>query len=304
MDTFRKWIKTMRDAGAPKKQTIDRYEDVGDNVLKFLITRKKQNELLENFDVDLLKQFKSYLIKQHYADATIRKSQSVIKDMLTWAKSEKLLTSNPLDGHRIKHEKTKPHVFLSVAQFELLRSHQFSNDKLQQTADIFILYCRTGFHDQDLKNMAAQGETVIYKVAGYDFIKWSRIKTEEMAKVPASAWPEIYQIITKYGGWHKLPFISGQKMNDYLKLMAMELNVEISKMPLSYRQQINLEPISLKLSVKAGRKTLADWLLNELNWSRSAVKVVLGLKSDRSLDSYVREDERRVAHELRKLQQA
>jgi len=76
--------------------------------------------------------------------------------------------------------------------------------------------------------------------------------------------------------------------------------VAIMKMSVEERRSKNLTPVNPDLTVKAGRKTLADWLLNELGWSREAVKVVLGLKSDRSLDSYVREDERRVLNELRR----
>lgn len=300
MDVYRKWIGTLRELGLPQKQTVDRYEDIGDSVLKFLITKRRQTDLLENFDVDTLQQYKAYLIKKGFASATIRKHQSVVKQMLTWAKIEKYLSQNPLDGYTIKHEKQKPHVFLDVAQYEFMRSHVFSNDKLQRVADVFVIYCRTGFHYKDLRDMSKAGDTVIYQVMGYDFITWTRVKTKEVAKVPSNTWPEVNEVVQKYGGWHKLPILSNQKMNDYLKLMAIELNIAIQNVPLKDRQERGLKPISSELSVKAGRKTLADWLLNELCWSREAVKVVLGLKSDRSLDSYVREDERRVLHELRR----
>jgi len=300
MDIFDKWIKALRDAGEPQEQTISRYEDIKDNVLKFLITKRRQTDLLENFDLDTFLQYRNYLKKEDFADSTIRKHQSVVKQMLTWAKLEKYLVQNPLDGYKIRHEKLKPHVFLTIEQFELLRTHQFSTERLQRMADVFVVFCRTGFHWQDLRDMAQSGENAIYQVAEFDFIKWNRIKTKELAKVPSNAWPEVNQIIIKYGGWNKLPIISNTKMNDYLKLLAAELNVAIMKMSVEERRSKNLTPVNPDLTVKAGRKTLADWLLNELGWSREAVKVVLGLKSDRSLDSYVREDERRVLNELRR----
>jgi hypothetical protein len=300
MDIFDKWLKALRDAGEPQKQTVDRYEDIRDNVLKFLITKRRQTDLLENFDLDTFLQYRNYIKKEGFADSTIRKHQSVIKQMLTWAKLEKYLAQNPLDGYKIRHEKLKPHIFLTVEQFELLRTHQFSTERLQRVADVFVVFCRTGFHWQDLKDMAKSGEEAIYQVAEFDFIKWNRVKTKEMAKVPSNAWPEVNQVVAKYGGWNKLPIVSNTKMNDYLKLVAAELNVAIMKMSVQERRSKNLTPVNPELTVKAGRKTLADWLLNELGWSREAVKVVLGLKSDRTLDSYVREDERRVLRELRR----
>ncbi|AYQ31405.1 phage integrase SAM-like domain-containing protein [Runella sp. SP2] len=299
-DLYNKWIKELRDEGRPKKQTVDRYEDIGDTVVKFLIAKKKLTENAESFDVDMLKQYQKYLLREDFAEATIRKHQSVVKQMLNWAKVEKYITQNPLEGYKIKHEKVKPHIYLDVEQFELLRRHKFSTEKLQKVADVFSIYCRTGFHYKDLKQMAAVGKSTIRTVAGVDFINWNRVKTNELAKVPSSAWPDVAEIIAKYGDWNKLPIISNQKMNDYLKLMATELNLVIQAMTIDERQRLNLRPIHPELSVKAGRKTLADWLLNELSWSREAVKVVLGLKSDRSLDSYVREDERRVIHEIRR----
>ena len=124
-----------------------------------------------------------------------------------------------------------------------------------------------------------------------------------MAQVPADAWPEVNEIVKKYGGWEKLPILSNQKMNDYLKLVAAEMNVAIMQISLQERQSRNLNYFPVKLTVKAGRKTLADWLLNELGWSKEAVKVVLGLATDKCLDSYVREDERRVLRELRRSDQ-
>jgi hypothetical protein len=148
--------------------------------------------------------------------------------------------------------------------------------------------------------MAKAGESTIQQIAEFNFIQWNRGKTDVMAQVPANAWPEVNQIVMKYGGWDKLPILSNQKTNDYLKLVAAELNVAIMRIPLEVRKTKNLTFLPEKLTVKAGRKTLADWLLNELGWSKEAVKVVLGLTTDKCLDSYVREDERRVLRELRR----
>lgn len=299
IDTFDKYLEDLGESDKAKS-TKKAYKNVRNKVLEFLITRHRQNEILENFDVDTFLQYRNWLKNtQNFEDSTIRKHLATIKQLLTWAKLNKLLVSSPLEGYRIKHEGRKPNVCLTSAQFELLKSHQFSTERIQRVADCFIVYCRTGFHYDDLRQMAKAGTSVIVPRGEYDFIEWERGKTAVSAKVPYSAWPEVNEVVQKYGGWDKLPILSNQKMNDYLKLVAAELNVAISKLTFEERKSKNLTPVNPELTIKAGRKTLADWLLNELCWSKEAVKVVLGLKTDRCLDSYVREDERRVLRELR-----
>lgn len=301
MDTFDKYLEDVEQNSDRTKSTKKAYKNVRNKVLEFLIMKKKQKEILENFDMDMLLQYRNWLkLKQNFEDSTLRKHLATIKQVHTWAKLNKLSTQNPLAGFRIPHEKRKPNVCLSVAQFELLKSHEFSTERLQRVADVFIIYCRTGFHYDDLRQMAKAGESAIQRIAEFSFIQWNRGKTDIMAQVPADAWPEVNDIVMKYGGWDKLPILSNQKMNDYLKLIAAELNVVVMQIPLVDRKSKNLNYFPAKLTVKAGRKTLADWLLNELGWSKEAVKVVLGLATDKCLDSYVREDERRVLRELRR----
>lgn len=300
IDTFDKYLEDLENA-KKTKSTKKAYKNVRNKVLDFLILKKRQQDLLENFDVDTFLQYRNWLKnKQNFEDSTIRKHLATIKQVLTWAKLNKLLVSNPLEGYRIKHEGRKPNVCLSASQFELLKSHTFSTERIQRVADCFIVYCRTGFHYDDLKQMAKAGTSVIVPIGEYNFIDWARGKTAVSAKVPISAWPEVNDVVRKYGGWDKLPILSNQKMNDYLKLVAAELNVAIAMLSPEERISRNLTLVNPELTVKAGRKTLADWLLNELSWSKEAVKVVLGLKTDRCLDSYVREDERRVLNELRR----
>lgn len=299
MDTFNRWIKEVEADNKRTKSTKKAYRNVRNKVLEFLISKKRQHDLLENFDLDTLLQYRNHLKKIPFEDSTVRKHLATIKQLTIWAKLNKLIAHNLLEGWKIPHERQKPHIYLTVAQFELLKSHQFSTEKIQRVADVFLLYCRTGFHWKDLKEMAQVGESTYRQVAEYKFINWNRGKTGMLAQVPVNAWPEVNQIVNKYGGWEKLPILSNQKMNDYLKLIAAELNVELMKMTVEQRQMQNLSFFPEKLTVKVGRKTLADWLLNELCWPREAVKVVLGLKTDKCLDSYVREDERRILRELR-----
>jgi integrase len=168
---------------------------------------------------------------------------------------------------------------LSNEEFERLRSHRFENRYLQETADVFIILCRCGFHYGDLLDLVQQYSTAIKKgVDGKPWLIKQRIKTEVRTFVPL--FDEVSQIVDKYGGWEKLPLKPLPKFNSWLKLVAAEVKL--------YED----------LSSKAGRKTFTDWCFNTLLLSTDAVMVLLGRKSSKGLETYGRPDERRVAAEL------
>ncbi|SFC12304.1 hypothetical protein SAMN05216167_101503 [Spirosoma endophyticum] len=214
-----------------------------------------------------------------HADSYVVKHVQTIKDVLIWAKLHKIADDNPLEGLRIKNAEYGDPVFLTNEQFERLRAHSFSNSNLQETADVFIILCRCGFHYGDLEDFVKKHNTALRK--GVDGELWlikDRIKTEVATRVPL--FDEVKDIVAKYGGWEKLPIRSLTQFNEWLKFVAAALDLPAD------------------LSSKAGRKTFTDWCFNTLLLSTDSVKVVLGRKSDKGLEVYGRPDERRVAAEL------
>ena len=272
--------------GKIRPNTRKSYRTIRNAFVDFLAGRKRLQLLITEFDITRFQQYKSYLsTERRFVESTVRKHLSVTKEMVRWAKLHGHTPHNPIDGVKIRMETVADPIYLSQTQYDQLRTHTFSSERLQRTADVFVLYCRTGFHDLDLKLIAENYQNAIVKIGERDWIFWERIKTGSKAKVPIL--PDVQAIIYKYGCWSKLPFVSNQKMNDYLKLVAIELGWP--------------EPLAGTVSVKTGRKTFANYLLNDLVWPKETVKVVLGLKTDRSLDAYAREDERRIVAELERM---
>ncbi len=262
-----------------KEETIDVYDNVRKKLVDFLIYRRALDLLVEDFDVTWVKVPVNNTQTGH-ADSYITKQTQTIKNVLTWAKLNKLSDRNPLDGYRLKGIVYDDPIFLTADEFARLQSYQFDNPHLQKAADIFIVLCRTGFHYNDLRDLIAQHQTAVRR--GLDDKVWimkERIKTEVMTKVPQ--FDEVAEIVQKYGGWEKLPFVSLPKFNFWLKAIAAELH------------------FNPELSSKAGRKTFTDWCYNKLHLTTDAVKVMLGRRSDKGLEVYGRPDERRVIHELK-----
>jgi integrase len=270
-----------------KGSSITVYDNVRKKLLNFLIHEKALDLLATDFDIVWLKKYRRWMKtfkldggKVGHADSYVAKHSQTIRNMLTWAKLDKLIHEHPLEGLRVKGAIFDDPIFLTEEQFQLLRKHQFNNRYAQQAADVFIVLCRCGFHIGDLKDFVKKYKTAVR--TGVDGELWlvkDRIKTRVKTHVPQFS--EVKQIIDKYGGWEKLPLTSDVVFNRWLKVIAGELHLDPG------------------LSSKAGRKTFTDWCFNKLYLSTDSVMVLLGRKSSKGLEVYGRPDERRVAAELK-----
>lgn len=285
MDGFDRWLSAMQKRRDLSDGSKESYHFKREKVLKFLIAKKLVKIGLHEFDERRFDDLKTWLTDdEKHEKSTVRQVLTVTKQMLRWCYKKKLVTTFELDGVSVKKPKPKDPIFLTVEQFNDLKK-PFANAAMQRVADVMVVYCRTGFHYADLKRMAKNADTAVRTgIDGNPWIYHQRLKTDVKAKVPI--WEEVATVVEKYGGWNKLPIISNQQMNKWLKLIAAARNWP--------------EPLASKISVKTGRKTLTDWLLNEEGWSEESVKVLLGLRSTESLEPYGRADERRVVNELKR----
>ncbi|MEA5402591.1 phage integrase SAM-like domain-containing protein [Arcicella sp. DC2W] len=275
------------------KGTLTKYKNVRDSLLNFFIYEKQLNLKISEFDVNKLRKFRSWMKNiQAFAPLTVHKRCQVVKQVAKWGfKNLKQCHHTPIYDIMFKEPEPDENIFLTQDQFEILKNHKFRTKAKQEVADVFVLYCRTGFHYADLKEIIknTQNDSNINKAErkGIDGEKWlfkARVKTTVTAKVPY--FQEVHEIIEKYGGWQNIPIKSNAKMNDTLKLIADELGFP--------------EELILKISVKAGRKTLSDWLLNVKGWTNEALMVLLGIKNEKYVKRYAKPDERRVILEMKR----
>lgn len=265
--------------------TVKVYGRVCKKLTKFLQSEKALDLPAEDFDILWAKKYRRWMATAVHRSGTghsesyIIKQSQTIKNVLIWAKLHKHIAQNPLDGMKLKGPEYDDPIFLTEDQFQKLRKHKFQNDALQETADVFIILCRTGFHYGDLEDLVMNYKTALR--AGLDGEVWvmkDRIKNEVKTRVPL--FDEVKQIVDKYGGWTKLPMRPLTKFNVYLKVVAAALD------------------LPQDLSSKAGRKTFTDWCYNVRKFTDAAVKVMLGRKSSVGLEVYGRPDERRVIAEI------
>ncbi|GAB3754046.1 phage integrase SAM-like domain-containing protein [Spirosoma pomorum] len=286
---FDMFLKEVKDDPERSKGTWETYDDCRKKVIDFLISQQALDLPAEDFDVNWLKKYRKWMKsipvngKTGHADSYVRKHSQTIKQAIRWAKANHLADRNDLEDFRVPDVAYPDPIYLTEEEFTRLLNYQFTNKYKQEVADLFIIYCRTGFHYADLKDFANRYQSALQRgIDGKPWLIKARIKTEVKARVPQ--FKEVAAIVDKYGGWEKLPVKSNKTMNDWLKLIAAELGFHPD------------------LSTKAGRKTFTDWCYNTLNLSTEAVMVMLGRKSSKGLEVYGRPDERRVISELNQSQ--
>jgi hypothetical protein len=259
-------------------------------IVRYLIESNMMGVLLEEFNHAVMRGYREWCNNQNYKESYIVRSSRGIAQITEYAKDKKWITENPLDGYKIGREKIIKPKFVDSVQLAIWQKHKFLHPTAQRIADLFVLYARTGFHYQDLIQIIKNHKQ--YIITGIDGKQWigkPRQKTEIEAKVPISRFPEIMQIVNKYGGWANVPTYSNGKMNDWLKICAAEINMKL----------VPAQQIYAQLSAKHGRTSFCDYCLNELGLSREALLTMMGRVSAAELDRYVRNDERGVVTAFR-----
>lgn len=259
-------------------------------LLKYLIDTKQLNIQLNDLNEAFFDNYEEYLFRIGHEHSTVRKHLSTFKQMTSWAKRKELIDHDPFEDVLVGRDVLKDPNYLNEYQFKRWANHRFSSEMLQEVADVFVLYCRTGLHYLDLKQVIENPNR--YLKVGIDKKTWifkPRQKTNVVAKIPIEEFPEIAEIVKKYGGWSSLPIKSNAKMNELLKLCVIELNLFMPENQKIYE----------KLSVKHGRCTMTDFWFNELGGRTESLLPILGRKSADGLERYGKPDERAVLVALR-----
>lgn len=162
---------------------------------------------------------------------------------------------------RFKRGQKKRIVFLSPENILDLERKQFASARLQQVADLFLLQCHTGFSYSDLSGFDPEAH-IETDSSGRKWIIKPRNKNENECVLPL--FEGAARIIHKYTSYAiggkkvmKLPLMSNQKYNTYLKEIA------------------DIMDFDLQLTTHVGRKTFGTVALNN-GFSLEAVSKMLG----------------------------
>jgi integrase len=135
-----------------------------------------------------------------------------------------LISSNPflIYGEKLIIQDA---VFLTKDELERIENKKFTTKRLDRVKDIFIFSCYTSYAPIDVENLAESN--LVKDNEGAFWIKTNRAKTRIKSNVPVL--PPVKRIIDKYAhleGSKLLPRISNQKINEYLKEIAVLCKID------------------------------------------------------------------------------
>lgn len=233
-----------------------------------LLERLVKYGLFETFDdltYENIMKFDTLLKEDNLGQTTVYKNHSVLRSYIQEAINRGYLEVSPYNRYQPKKGKGEERLFLSEAEIKQIEMIDYSttvDDKLQKTKDLFLFQCFTGLSYADLTKFSK--DDIMY-IDGYETIRGRRQKTKEDYVI--FLLPEAKKILESYN--YKLPIISNQKYNDYLKLLAADTK------------------INKHVSSHVGRHTFATYLLNK-GVKIESVSVAMGHTNIKQTQVYAR----------------
>lgn len=158
----------------------------------------------------------------------IMKHLERLKKMVTLAAKMEWMAKDPFERYQLKFQKMERE-FLTEEELALLENTLLPKNKLNRARDLFIFSCYTGLSYIDLVNLTSS--IICIGVDGEYWIKTARQKTEIPVNVPPL--PQAFRLIEKYrhdpvvaNQRRPLPYLSNQKLNAYLKEIAIISKIE------------------------------------------------------------------------------
>ena len=121
---------------------------------------------------------------------------------------------------------TKSVVFLNQKELEKIENHSFHQSRLEFVRDLFIFCCYTGLAYNEMSRLENR-----HIINGFDGNKWIQMKREKTGKdIAVPLLPKACNIMVKYDSGYKnkyvFPKISNQKINSYLKEIAVIIGID------------------------------------------------------------------------------
>lgn len=198
-----------------RKRVTERTVNRHINYVKLLITLVGDMEM-EKYNRGHIEQFKNHITSIYKPATSIcvwKKTKAIFKYALDCG----YMTTNPFSNITIKQE--RPEItYLDKESIDKLKAAVMPNESLQNIVDCALFQIASGLAYCDLKELE---ESDIKSINGTYYIKKERVKTGH--NFVAFILPFGVDIWKKHNG--KLPVISNQKYNSYLKVVGDILNI-------------------------------------------------------------------------------
>jgi integrase len=224
--------------------------------------------------------FFSYLIEdKEMLNSTAHKTISFLKTFLIWAYDRKL---NPNRDFRSFKGKTYENEVIFLTEEELMTLYNFKldDDRLARVRDVFVFQCFTGPRYSDILSLKKEDIR-----AG----TWNlrQQKTRNITQIPLNKYA--ISILAKYPD-NKLPVISNQKMNNYIKELCELAGIDETITIVKYRGNKRIEETKKKFEIigtHTARRTFITLSLRK-GMKPEVIMKITGHKSYKMFQKYLK----------------
>jgi integrase len=262
-----------------KRSTLQKYQTLCNHLLNFQ-KAKKINISFDTIDIVFYEKLMAYFIKEiGLLNNSTAKYITTLKTFLHWA-TERNYNTN-LVFVKFKAVSTNADI-IYLTHDELLKIYNLDlsqNKRLEQVRDSFCLGCFTGLRHSDITTVQKAN------IKGDNIIMTS-FKTREQLEIPLNDYS--LEILKKYD--YKLPAISNQKFNDYIKEVGQLAEINDPIILTKYRgaEQVKFEKLKWEfLSSHCGRRTFVTLSL-EKGMRAETVMAITGHKNYATFKKYIK----------------
>ena len=196
-----------------------KYKKSKERVADYLQSIDKTDIKLKDITPSFIEGYQNYCLKTLKTNTT-NKQLKMLKKILSFAVKERLLEVNPFQM-TLKEEKLDYHT-LTIDDVKYLLSVEITDKRIASIRDLFVFQSMTGLSYADMASLSMDDikDDVIIK---------RRKKTDVQFVIPVL--PIAKSILEKYE--YRLPIISNQKYNQYLKVLG-----DVCKMPMSLHSHL------------------------------------------------------------------
>ncbi len=205
--------------------TLKRYKVLERHTVAFLTDRYKALDFdIKKIDFAFVTDYEFYLrIVRKMGNNAVIKHMKMFRKLINICLNNSWIQIDPFANFKGKYKKVDKAI-LTQQEIGLITDKEFASERLSQVRDTFLFCCYTGLAYIDVQKLKTSDMSV-----GFDGEHWlvtQRIKTNENCHIPLL--PEAWKIIDQYKSHpfcllkeKLLPVPSNQKMNEYLKEIAV-----------------------------------------------------------------------------------
>jgi integrase len=273
-----------------RDRTIQKYKSLETHLRNFE-RKRKQKITFEGIDHAFFDSLRAYFINDlEFFNNTLDKYVKTFKTFMNWA--TKTGYNQKQDYSEFKTTRAEKEVIYLTEDelYNKLYSIDLSSKKrLEKVRDLFYFACHTGLRYSDISQLSPdhiEGGSIVINT----------IKTDDRLTIPIL--PQAREILEKYD--YRLPAISNQKVNDYLKETARRAGIDETVILTRYRggQRVEeKEPKHKMLSFHGSRRTFITLSLKK-GLRIETVMAITGIKDYKTLKKYIKITEGMKAEEL------